>query len=123
MLYPAGADAESPDVSWSYTGFSMFRKWLARTEGLAPDAMSGFGGTRPWSDTATPLAPLLDHADDDGPDLTPGRCAAMLPRLREIAARYEGDTDPAHRRRVDDVRELIAVLEHCVTHDVGLVFG
>lgn len=26
MLYPAGADAESPDVSWSYTGFSMFRK-------------------------------------------------------------------------------------------------
>ncbi|MFD9887183.1 hypothetical protein ACFWZT_37610 [Streptomyces alboflavus] len=66
MLYPAGSDAESPDVSWSYTGFSMFRKWLAR---------------------------------------------------------YEGDADPAHRRRVDDVRELTAVLEHCVTYDVGLVFG
>ncbi|MFH9070734.1 hypothetical protein [Streptomyces alboflavus] len=54
MLYPAGAEAESPDVSWSYTGFSMFRQWLARAEGLVPDPMSGFGGTRPRSDAATP---------------------------------------------------------------------
>ncbi|MFE6397727.1 hypothetical protein [Streptomyces alboflavus] len=75
-----------------------------------------------------PASPLLDHADDDGPDLTPGQCAAMLPRLREIAGRHEGGADPAHRRRVHDVHELmavhelIAVQERCVTHDLGLVF-
>ncbi|MFD9860739.1 hypothetical protein [Streptomyces alboflavus] len=54
MLYPTSAEAESPDVSWSYTGFSMFRQWLARAEGLVPDAVSRFGGTRPRSDAATP---------------------------------------------------------------------
>ncbi len=33
MLFPGDDDVASPDVSWSYTGFSMFRKWLAQAEG------------------------------------------------------------------------------------------
>ncbi|GGM06594.1 hypothetical protein GCM10010129_58050 [Streptomyces fumigatiscleroticus] len=34
MIAPGDDDVTSPDVSWSYTGFHMFRDWLARTEGF-----------------------------------------------------------------------------------------
>ncbi|GAB7036059.1 hypothetical protein AB0G35_24255 [Streptomyces sp. NPDC021749] len=85
VLFPGDDDTSSPDVSWSYTGFGVFRRWLAQAEGFALDEMHGFGGRRPWSDVSTTLAPLLNHPDDDGPDLSPIQCAAILPRLKEIA--------------------------------------
>ncbi|MFH9733913.1 hypothetical protein [Streptomyces sp. NPDC017260] len=47
--------------------------------------MVGFGGQRAWSSVTTTLEPLLHHPDDSG-DLTPAQCAAMLPRLEELAA-------------------------------------
>ncbi|HZF89103.1 MAG TPA: hypothetical protein VE614_12070 [Streptomyces sp.] len=123
MLFPGDGDIDSPDVSWSCTGFGMFRAWLARAEGLALDEMRGFGGDRPWTEVSTTLTPLLDHPDDEG-HLTPMECAAILPRLREIAEQPQKDpSDPVTQRRVDDVRELVAVLHHCVDQNVDLVFG
>ncbi|MEU9115448.1 hypothetical protein AB0D04_27605 [Streptomyces sp. NPDC048483] len=74
VLFPGDGDTNSPDVSWSYTGFSVFRRWLAQAEEFALDDMHGFGGQRPWNDASTTLAPLLNHPDDDGPDLTPIQC-------------------------------------------------
>ncbi|MFD5102998.1 hypothetical protein [Streptomyces albidochromogenes] len=116
-------DTDSPDVSWSYTGFDMFRRWLAQAEGLVLDDMRGFGGERPWSGVSTTLAPLLDHPDDHG-ELTPAECAAILPRLEEIADQREaGTADALDQRRVDDTRQLIVVLRLCVEKDVGLIFG
>ncbi|MEW1780528.1 hypothetical protein [Streptomyces sp. NPDC086777] len=124
VLFPADGDETSPDISWSYTGFSMFRQWLAEAEGFALADMRGFGGDRAWSGVSTPLAPLLDHPDDDGPDLTAAQCAAMLPRLAAIVERRRHDgSDPVLRRRVDDTRRLVTVLTFCVDKDVGLVFG
>lgn len=67
VLFPGDDDTSSPDVSWSYTGFKVFRRWLAQAEGFALEEMRGFGGQRTWNDVSTPLAPLLDHPDDDGP--------------------------------------------------------
>jgi hypothetical protein len=123
MLYPEDDDEDSPDVSWSWTGFSMFRTWLARAEGLALDEMRGFGGQRPWTEVSTTLAPLLDHPDDHG-HLTPAECAAILPRLGEIAEQPRKDpADPVTERRVADAQELVAVLRHCVDREVSLVFG
>ncbi|MGW7080451.1 hypothetical protein [Streptomyces sp. NPDC054866] len=123
MLFPGDDDVASPDVSWSYTGFSMFRKWLAQAEGFSLAEMDGFGGDRPWSSVSTTLAPLLNHPDDEG-DLTPAQCAAMLPRLEAILdQRQPDDSDPVLRRRSEDVRELVTVLRICVDKDVELVFG
>ncbi|MGH4031877.1 hypothetical protein ACQB60_23430 [Actinomycetota bacterium Odt1-20B] len=123
MLFPGDGDDDSPDISWSYTGFSMFRSWLAGIEGFTLAEMAGFGGERPWSEVATPLAPLLDHPDDHG-ELTAQECAAILPRLQEIAGRpEEHPSGPGRKRRADDVRQLVVVLRRCVEKDVELVFG
>ncbi|MFF5343120.1 hypothetical protein ACFY4H_20785 [Streptomyces althioticus] len=124
VLFPGDDDTSSPDVSWSYTGFGAFRRWLAQAEGFALDEMHGFGGQRPWDDVSTTLAPLLNHPDDDGPDLTPAQCAAIRPRLQEIADQPEdGSTDPLLQRHTDDVRQLVVVLQFCVEKDVDLLFG
>ncbi|MFD5950351.1 hypothetical protein ACFWAZ_27365 [Streptomyces collinus] len=122
MLCPGDDDVTGPDVSWSYYGFSLFRKWLSQTEGFALAEMAGFGGNRPWSSLTTTLAPLLDHRDDEG-DLAPAHCAAMLPRLEAIVAeRSHAADDPVLRRRIDDTRRLIDVIKYCVDKDVPLVF-
>ncbi|MHB9858883.1 hypothetical protein [Streptomyces sp. YIM S03343] len=122
MLCPADGDVASPDVAWSYTGFGMFRHWLAQAEGFHLDEMWGFGGERPWSDVSTTLKPLLDHPDDDGPDLTSAQCAALLPRLREIIDQRGDSTDPLVQRRVDDTGRLVAVLHFCIEQGVDLMF-
>ncbi|MEU6159075.1 hypothetical protein [Streptomyces sp. NPDC047130] len=124
MLFPGDGDVASPDVSWSFTGFGMFRRWLARTEGFALADMDGFGGERRWNDVSTTLTPLLHHPDDGGPDLAPDRCAAMLPRLEALLdGRPADESDPVVRQHLDDLRQLVAVLRYCVEKDVGLVFG
>ncbi|MFI2636599.1 hypothetical protein ACH5A2_40535 [Streptomyces collinus] len=124
MLFPGDDDVASPDISRSYTGFSMFRKWLAQAEGFTLAEMDGFGGDRQWCRVSTTLAALLNHPDDDGPDLAPAQCAAMLPRLEAILDQLQpDDSDPALRRRIDDVSQLITVLQFCVDKDVELIFG
>lgn len=124
VLFPGDDDTSSPDVSWSYTGFGVFRRWLAQAEGFALDEMYGFGGQRPWNDVSTTLAPLLDHPDDDGPDLSPIQCAAILPRLQEIADQpHKGSINPLLQRHFDDARQFVVVLQLCVEKDVDLVFG
>ncbi|WP_405824336.1 hypothetical protein OG705_29475 [Streptomyces sp. NBC_00838] len=124
VLFPGDGDTCSPDVSWSCTGFDVFRQWLAQAEGFELDEMAGFGGQRPFKDVSSTLAPLLDHPDNDGPDLTPIQCAAILPRLEEIAGQpQEGSTDPLLQRHLDDARHLVAVLQLCVDKDVDLIFG
>ncbi|MEW2515560.1 hypothetical protein [Streptomyces sp. NPDC046870] len=124
MLFPGVDDVTSPDISWSYTGFSMFRKWLAQAEGFTLTEMDGFGGEREWCSVSTTLAPLLNHPDDDGPDLAPAQCAAMLPRLEAILDQAQPDDSASVlQRRIEDVRQLITVLRFCVDKDVELVFG
>ncbi|MFE7958890.1 hypothetical protein [Streptomyces sp. NPDC057413] len=124
VLFPGDGDVTSPDVSWSYSGFSMFRQWLAEAEGFTLAEMYGFGGDRPWSSVSTPLAPLLDHPDDDGPDLTPAQCAAMLPRLEAIIDQQQHDgSDPVLQRRLEDACELVTVLKLCLDKGVELIFG
>ncbi|WP_393073633.1 hypothetical protein [Streptomyces sp. LN704] len=82
VLFPGDDDTSSPDVSWSYTGFGVFRRWLAQAEGFALDEMHGFGGQRPWNDVSTTLAPLLNRPDDDGPDLSPIQAPRSCPASR-----------------------------------------
>ncbi|MFJ4536640.1 hypothetical protein ACIP39_11820 [Streptomyces tibetensis] len=124
VLFPGDGDVTSPDVSWSYTDFGVFRRWLAQVEGFDLSEMHGFGGQCLWSDASTTLAPLLNHPDDDGPDLTPAQCTAILRRLGEIAQQKpEAGNDPILQRHIDDTRQLVAVLQLCVEKDVDLIFG
>ncbi|MFJ7084679.1 hypothetical protein ACIQU8_15780 [Streptomyces griseus] len=124
MLFPGDDDVTSPDISWSYTGFNMFREWLAKAEGFTLSEMQGFDGDRPWSGVTTTLAPLLHHPDDDGPDLTPAQCADMLPRLEEIIDERRHDVgDPVLERRMDDTRQLVTVMRFCLAKDVAIIFG
>lgn len=107
VLFRGDDDTSSTDVAWSYTGFGVFRRWPAQVEGFALDEMHGFGGQHPWNDVSTTLAPLLNHPDDGGPDLSPIQCAAILPRLQEIADQpQEGGTGRLLQRHIDDTRQL-----------------
>ncbi|WP_336047776.1 hypothetical protein [Streptomyces sp. CA2R101] len=124
VLFPGDGDVTSPDVSWSYTSFNVFREWLAQAEGFTLTEMHGFGGDRPWSSVSTTLAPLLDHPDDDAPDLTPVQCAAMMPRLEAIIDQRQHDgSDPVLQRHINDARQLVAVMRFCLNKDVELIFG
>ncbi|MFD5337597.1 hypothetical protein [Streptomyces hawaiiensis] len=123
MLSPGDDDGASPDISWSYFGFSLFWQWLAEVEGFTLAEMDGFGGDRPWCSVSTTLAPLLDHPDDEG-DLTPAQCVAMLPRLEAILDQQQpDDSDPVLLRRLDDLSQLVTVMRFCSGKDVGLIFG
>ncbi|MFI0734992.1 hypothetical protein ACH4S9_39330 [Streptomyces sp. NPDC021225] len=124
VLFPGDGNVTSPDVSWSYAGFNVFREWLAQAEGFTLAEMYGFGGDRPWNSVSTTLAPLLDHPDDDAPDLTPAQCAAMLPRLEAIIDQRQHDgSDPVLQRHTDDAHQLVAVMRFCLNKDVALIFG
>lgn len=124
VLFPGDDDISSPDGSWSYTGFGVFRRWLAQSEGFELNEMHGHGGQHLWSDVSTALEPLLNHPDDDGPDLTPSQCATILPRLQEIANQpQEASIDPLLQRHLQDIRHLVVVLQLCIDKEVDLLFG
>ncbi|MFD8821440.1 hypothetical protein ACFV1C_03595 [Streptomyces sp. NPDC059605] len=122
-LFPGDGDISSPDVSWSCTGFSAFRKRLAQAEGFSLPEMWGFGGNRPWSDISTTLEPLLDHPDAGGDNLSTADCAAMLPRLQAIIGEWlEEPDEPLLQQHIQNARQLMAVLLFCVDESVELVF-
>ncbi|MFE7614100.1 hypothetical protein [Streptomyces sp. NPDC057496] len=122
-LFPEDGDLSSPDVSWSCTGFSAFRKRLAQAEGFSLPEMWGFGGNRPWSDISTTLEPLLDHPDAGGDNLSTADCAAMLPRLQAIIGEWlEEPDEPLLQQHIQNARQLMAVLRFCVDESVELVF-
>ncbi|SHF88580.1 hypothetical protein SAMN05444320_105347 [Streptoalloteichus hindustanus] len=123
VLCPADDDTDSPDISWSYNRFDVFRRRLAQAGGFTLSEMRGFGGERPWDSVSTTLEPLLDHPDDDG-TLTPAQCAAILPRLEAIADQWrQCDNDPLLKPYVDDALQLVTVLRCGVDKNVDLLFA
>ncbi|MFE3737616.1 hypothetical protein [Streptomyces sp. NPDC059134] len=122
-LFPGDGDLTSPDISWSYSGFSAFRRRLAQAEGFTLPDMWGFGGDRQWGEISSTLEPLLDHPDDAG-ELSAADCAKVLPRLAGIITEWETEKgDLALARHVEDARQLVIVLKICVDSNVELVFG
>ncbi|MER7468396.1 hypothetical protein [Streptomyces sp. NPDC097981] len=123
VLFPGDGDNNSPDVSWSYSGFAAFRRRLAEAEGFVLSEMSGFGGERPWSQVSTALEPLLDHPDAGGDDLSPAECALILVRLETISDQWaqEGG-DQLLQQHIEDARQLAGVLRLCMEKSVPLGF-
>ncbi|SBT38849.1 hypothetical protein [Micromonospora auratinigra] len=122
VLFPGDGDNNSPDVSWSYTGFHAFRRRLAQSEGFDLSEMGGFDGDRPWSQVTTVLEPFLNHPDDSG-DLSPADCAVILPRLETITDQWEQDGDDVLlRKHIEDARQLAVILRICLEKRVPLLF-
>ncbi|MBO1332565.1 hypothetical protein [Streptomyces sp. VRA16 Mangrove soil] len=123
VLFPGDGDNNSPDISWSYSGFAAFRRHLAEAEGFTLSDMWGFGGERPWTEVSTTLQPLLDHPDDGGDDLSPAECASILVRLEAIADQWAREgSGQILQRHIEDARQLAGVLRLCIEKDVPLLF-
>lgn len=98
-----GLDFDKSDARWSYGCFMRFRTDLALLIGIVLDDMQGFGGAKEWpAEKDEPLVGLLNHSDCDG-ELTAKQCAAIGPRLREVAPKLpsEYDRDTAERLAED----------------------
>ncbi|MFE5111944.1 hypothetical protein [Streptomyces sp. NPDC056663] len=123
VLFPGDGDTSSPDVSWSYSDFAAFRRRLAETEGFVLSEMWGFGGERPWSEVRTALAPLLDHPDVGGDDLSPAECVSILVRLEAITDQWARESSAQRlQQHIEDARQLAGVLRLCIEKDVPLAF-
>jgi len=84
-------------ASWSYTGFTAFRGALAKQLGITDDIyeMEGYGkyvsgvgpvlGDKKWPDIDDPIMDFLKNNGWEGTTISPKRCAAMAPRLREMS--------------------------------------
>ncbi|WP_406423629.1 hypothetical protein OHA59_49590 [Streptomyces sp. NBC_01589] len=123
VLFPGDGDTSSPDVSWSYSGFAVFRRRLAQAEGFSLSEMWGFGGERSWSEVSTTLESLLDHPDVGGDDLSSADCAVILPRLEAITDQWaqDGDDTLLHEH-IEDARQLAGILRLCIEKNVPLLF-
>ena len=120
-----GTRPDDPYPQWSYTGFGLFRRRLARHIGLDLDQMRNFGGEGDWSAVASPLRHLLDHADDCG-ELTPQQAGELAPALRQALQEIGQDTDPDGDFLWDyDQRagtELVRLLQVCARENVPVEF-
>lgn len=78
---------------WAYELFAVFRRELAKLEGITLGEMHGYRteGTS-WDEVNTPLRPLLDHPDNDG-DLSPEECTQVWPRLAFLAPLLSSEYD------------------------------
>ena len=87
-------DFNNSDASWSYSGFMVFRKRLAKEIGIENlDSMWGFGGNVQWDKYKDdPIYILLYHSDCDG-DMSPEECGKVAPRLRELVAEWSDNDD------------------------------
>lgn len=126
-----GLDIRPGGASWSYSGFHEFRVRLAAEEGFVLAEMQGFGapwrneqpGIRGWDEIKSPLVPLLNHSDCEG-YLDAYECEEMLPRLRQIAAKWsDTPNDPELRYNLVQLQRLIDGMEHAETFRCAVVFA
>jgi hypothetical protein len=87
----------------------------------APTQPKLINTTRPWNGAPPKLIDKRRHYCSIKP---PAQCAAILPRLQEIANQPQGrSTDPLLQRHKGDARQLLVVLQLCIEKDVDLLFG
>jgi len=123
-LFPGNGETDGPDACFSYGEFSAFRRRLAAEEGFPLGDMRGFGGDTSWGEVATVLAPLLNHPDDHGRNISSQECRLILPRLEGVLSDWlsGSDSSPAARNQVRELSDLVSVLRVCVREDVELCF-
>lgn len=117
---------------WGYPSFHRFRKRVAWAEGIDLEDMVGYegiipdilraGDPVPWSDCASPLAPLLYHSDNEGL-LTPEECARMVERLHIIVEAFSDGVWGKPDYDKQEGRAFVAGMRLAVERGVPLLFG
>lgn len=101
---------------WSYSGFNVFRKRLAKDIGIELDAMDGHGGSIAWDTVEDDIVPLLNHSNCDG-ELSYDQCEKVAPRLRELIKGWpEDDYDKRTALKLCDM------MDECAKNDWILEF-
>lgn len=78
-------------AAWSHQGFHEFRRRLAFEIGMDLDSMAGFDTPGlSWANVIDPIAPLLNHADNEG-HLLPVVCISVARRLRILISDWPDD--------------------------------
>lgn len=88
-----GLNFSHTKASWSYSGFSSFRKRLAKQLGLGDlEEYVGFGGAKKWPEEfkQDPIYKFINHSDCDG-HLTPDECFKIGPRLLILVKDWPAD--------------------------------
>lgn len=75
------------NAQWTYSGFSEFRRRLARAHGIDLSVMLGWCGEAPWTIVDSPLVPLLVASDDRG-SVAASDCEACAAAIEEIVATW-----------------------------------
>jgi len=126
-------------ADFGYRQFGHTLGALARAEGFDLSVMDGYAGYcdahgntlpgslahppprgRSWDTVASPLRPLfdrfVDHFDDEPATFTPQEAAAMLPRLREIAASTDWAAVTGLPHASHAMQDLLTVLAEAAEH-------
>lgn len=100
-------DNDDLSVHWSYVGFHIFRKQIAKTIGIEDldQWWEALPATVPL-DGDDPIIYLLNHSDCDG-ELTPEDCDALVCRLRAIILSWDKQTIEKHGDRANKLCDLL----------------
>lgn len=102
---------------FTYSGFSFFRHFLAKSIGVDLDQMIGYGGNIPFSTVNHALVPLLDHSDSDD-ILTVEECKQVLPALKTILENNKEELGDYYNRGID----LCGSMQEAIDDGIPLEF-
>jgi len=115
-----GLNFKGTNICWSYSGFNIFRRELAKLIDVDLKQMRGFGGKIPWETVDDDIVPFLHHSDCDG-QLTVSQLKKVAPRLEELANKWDDHyTDYSdHKSRA---LELAAFMRKRIKRKLPLIF-
>jgi|SRR6056297_1656287 len=125
-------DSEKVNAQWSYSGFMIFRRELAKEAGLDLLTMPGYSDTYVngaierkaptgnWDDFEDDIKDFLLHSDCDG-HLTAEQCGIIAPRLKELTDKWsDGEIGKDHDKQ--NALELVEAMDRCAGTNKMLIF-
>lgn len=113
-----GLEFKDSHAHWSYGGFAIFRRKLAKMDGIDIQKLKEWGGTIDCPNI--PMREFYIHSDADG-ELEPHKLKIIVPRFSELMEMHKkeyGTEDYDTRMGY----ELLNTMKECIEDDVPLVF-
>lgn len=121
------------DVRWSYSGFGIMRRKIAKEAKITLDIMKGFCNfngkfchddcgkcehykkLKNWNNVKDNIKYFLHHSDCDG-DISVKRLKKIVPRLRKLSRNLD-------EREKDAVLRLCEFMKECIKENSKLIFS